>query len=255
MAEEKLDFWEHLDILRKCIIRSLIVVAICGLLAFYFKDFLFEVVLAPVHPDFVTYRLLNMDSFSIDLVNISLTEQFMIHVKTAFCFGFLIGSPFVLLVLYKFVSPALYMNERRYARLLVGTGYLMFFIGLLINYFFIFPLTLRFLGTYQVSDDVRNMLSLQSYVDTFLMMSFIFGVLFELPVISWLLALMGLLKTAWLKHYRRHAIVVIVVIAAVITPTGDAFTLTMVSLPIWLLYEMSVIVVHITNRFAITKSA
>ena len=128
----------------------------------------------------------------------------------------------------------------------VGAGYLMFMVGTLANYFFVFPLTVRFLGTYQVSEMVGNMLSLQSYVDTFLTMSVVFGIVFELPVLSWLLALFGLLRPEWMSRYRRHAIVAIVVVAAVVTPTGDAFTLLVVSLPIWLLYEASVWIVKMT---------
>jgi sec-independent protein translocase protein TatC len=123
----------------------------------------------------------------------------------------------------------------------------MFIIGLLVNYFLVFPLTVRFLGTYQVSSDVENLLSLQSYMDTLLMMSLVFGVVFEIPVISWLLAMFGLLKAEWMQRYRRHAIVVILIVAAVITPTADIFTLIIVSLPIWLLYEISIWIVKTTN--------
>ena len=124
----------------------------------------------------------------------------------------------------------------------------MFVLGLLVNYFIIFPLTVRFLGTYQVSLSVHNMLSLQSYIDTLLMMSLMFGILFEIPVISWLLALFGLLKAEWMQRYWRQALVAIVIVAAVITPTGDAFTLAIVSLPVWLLYEASILIVRAANR-------
>ncbi len=139
------------------------------------------------------------------------------------------------------------MNERHYAVRVVGGGYVMFIIGLLVNYFLIFPLSVRFLGTYHVSSDVENLLSLQSYMDTLLMMSLVFGVVFEIPVISWLLAMFGLLKAEWMQRYRRHAIVVILIVAAVITPTADIFTLIIVSLPIWLLYEISIWIVKTTN--------
>ena len=134
-----------------------------------------------------------------------------------------------------------------YAVRVVGSGYVMFIIGVLMNYFLIFPLTVRFLGTYQVSTDVENMLSLQSYMDTLLMMSLVFGIVFEIPVISWLLAVFGLLKAEWMQRYRRHAIVVILIVAAVITPTADIFTLIIVSLPIWMLYEISILIVKTTN--------
>ena len=126
----------------------------------------------------------------------------------------------------------------------------MFMVGLLVNYFIVFPLTLRFLATYSVSAEVGNMLSLQSYMDTLLMMSLTFGIVFEIPVLSWLLAVFGLLKAEWMRRYRKHAFVAVVIIAAVITPTSDAFTLAIVSLPIWLLYEASVLIVARTESAA-----
>ncbi len=125
---------------------------------------------------------------------------------------------------------------------MVGLSYLMFIVGTIVDYFIIFPLTVRFLGTYSVSEEVKNMLSLQSYMDTLLMMSLVFGIIFELPVISWLLAKFGIIKAQWMKKYRRHAIVAILIIAAVITPTADIFTLCIVSLPIWVLYEASILI-------------
>ena len=141
------------------------------------------------------------------------------------------------------MAPALYDNERKYATLLCASGYLMFMLGTALNYLLIFPLTLKFLGTYQVSEDVANMLTLQSYMDTLLMMSLVMGLIFELPVVSWLLGKMGLLKASMMRMWRKHAIVAILVIAAIITPTTDAFTLFIVALPIWLLYEVSIFIV------------
>ena len=234
--------------LRGCLVRIIVVTVVCGLAAFNFKETLFSIVLAPSRYSFVSYRLLHASPFHINLVNIGLTEQFMIHVKTAFSFGFLVASPYVLYALYRFIAPALYRRERHYAVRVVLGGYVMFVLGLLVNYFIIFPLTVRFLGTYQVSSSVHNMLSLQSYIDTLLMMSLMFGILFEIPVISWLLALFGLLKAEWMQRYWRQALVAIVIVAAVITPTGDAFTLAIVSLPIWLLYEASILIVRAANR-------
>ena len=248
MNDDNLTFWEHVDVLRGCLVRIIVVTVVCGLAAFNFKETLFSIVLAPSRYSFVSYRLLHASPFHINLVNIGLTEQFMIHVKTAFSFGFLVASPYVLYALYRFIAPALYRRERHYAVRVVLGGYVMFMLGLLVNYFIIFPLTVRFLGTYQVSSSVHNMLSLQSYIDTLLMMSLMFGILFEIPVISWLLALFGLLKAEWMQRYWRQALVAIVVIAAVITPTGDAFTLAIVSLPIWLLYEASILIVRAANR-------
>lgn len=247
-SNNELTFWEHLDVLRGSLIRIVLVSVITALVAFFFKDELFSIVLAPRSSNFFIYKLLGGEPFDIKLVNIGLTEQFMIHMKTAFCFGILVASPYILYLLYKFVSPALYQNERRYALRIVGGGYVMFIVGVLVNYCVIFPLTVRFLGNYQVSESVGNMLSLQSYMDTLMTMTFVFGVVFEIPVISWLLAMFGLLKDQWMRQYRKNAFVVILIIAAVITPTSDAFTMSIVALPIWLLYEVSIIIVAHTKR-------
>ena len=247
-SNNELTFWEHLDVLRGSLIRIVLVSVITALVAFCFKDELFSIVLAPRNSNFFIYKLLGGEPFDIKLVNIGLTEQFMIHMKTAFCFGILVASPYILYLLYKFVSPALYQNERRYAMRIVGGGYVMFMVGVLVNSCVIFPLTVRFLGNYQVSESVGNMLSLQSYMDTLMTMTFVFGVVFEIPIISWLLAMFGLLKAQWMRQYRKNAFVVILIIAAVITPTSDAFTMSIVALPIWLLYEVSIIIVAHTKR-------
>jgi sec-independent protein translocase protein TatC len=153
------------------------------------------------------------------------------------------GVAYVLYLLFHFVAPGLYAHERRYAVSAVGSGYLMFLMGVALNYFIIFPLTFRFLGTYQVSPDVPNRIALTSYVGMLLMLCLVMGVMFELPVLSWLLAKVGVLKADFMTRYRKHAIVVIVILAAVITPTGDAITMSVVALPIYLLYEVSVLVV------------
>ena len=236
-------FWDHLDELRSVIIRALVVTVVAAAVAFCLKDLLFEIVLAPRTSDFITFRLMGVEPFNIHLMNTGLTEQFMIHLKTAMYAGVLIASPYIIYLLFGFISPALYDNERRYATLLCTSGYLMFMLGTLLNYFLIFPLTVKFLGTYQVSEDVANMLTLQSYMDTLLIMSLVMGIIFELPVVSWLLGRMGLLNASMMRMWRKHAIVAILVIAAIITPTTDAFTLLIVALPIWLLYEASIFIV------------
>ena len=244
---QSLTFWDHLDELRAVLIRILVITALAAVAVFYLKDELFAIVLAPRSSDFITYRLMGIEPFSITLMNIGLTEQFMIHMRTAFYAGILVVSPYILYQLFRFVSPALYENERRYATTLVTSGYVMFMLGTALNYFLIFPLTVKFLGTYQVSDDVANMLTLQSYVDTLIMMNLVMGIVFELPVVSWLLAKMGLINAGLMSRWRRHAIVAILIVSAIITPTTDAFTLFVVALPIWLLYELSIGIVTLTK--------
>ena len=245
--EVTLTFWDHLDELRAVLIRILVITAIAVVAAFCLKEELFAVVLAPRSSDFITYRVMGVEPFCINLMNTGLTEQFMIHLRTALYAGVLVALPYIVYQLFRFVSPALYDHERRYATLLVGSGYMMFMMGTLLNYLLIFPLTVKFLGTYQVSPDVANMLTIQSYIDTLLMMNFVMGIVFELPVVCWLLGKMGLVTAQIMSQWRRHAVVVILIVAAIITPTTDAFTLFLVALPIWLLYEMSIWIVRITN--------
>ncbi len=253
-------FWEHLDALRGSLIRAVAVTVLCAFVAFFFKDVLFHVVLAPGDAGFVTYRLLDAvgricggpetvpEDFSVKLINTGLAGQFVIHMKTALYAGLFCASPYLLYLLFSFVSPALYESERRYAVRTVGTGYVMFLLGAALNYFLIFPLTFRFLGTYQVSWEVENTITLESYMDTLLMMTLMMGIVFEIPVLCWLLARFGWLTAPFMRRYRRHAIVLILVVAAVITPTSDVFTLLLVALPMWLLYEAGIQVVRITLK-------
>jgi len=243
MTSSQGTFWEHLNELRWVIIRSLLVMAAFAVVAFCLKDWLFDVVLAPCNSDFITFRLMEAEPFSISLMNTGLTEQFATHMRMAMYAGLLFGSPYILYQLFRFISPGLYDNERKAAVWVVGSSYVMFIVGTLINYFIIFPLTVRFLGTYQVSEEVANMLTLKSYTDTLISMSFLMGIVFELPIVCAILGKMGLLTGQLMRHYRRHAIVAILVVAAIITPTGDAFTLFAVSLPIWLLYEVSILII------------
>lgn len=243
-----MDFWDHLDELRSCLLKALAAVVLCAVAAFCCKELLFAIVMAPSRSDFVTYRLFTRltgvsSEFHIDLFNPELAQQFLVHMRVALWMGLLVVSPYVLYLLFHFVAPGLYAHERRYAVSAVGSGYLMFLMGVALNYFIIFPLTFRFLGTYQVSPDVPNRIALTSYVGMLLMLCLVMGVMFELPVLSWLLAKVGVLKAEFMTRYRKHAIVAIVILAAVITPTGDAITMSVVALPIYLLYEVSVLVV------------
>ena len=250
-------FWEHLDELRSALIRIVCAGLLCGVVAFVFKEWLFDFVLAPSKSDFITYRLLNnlssltgvvAEDFSVDLINTALAQQFIIHMKTAFMVGLLCASPYILYCIMHFIAPALYNTEKRLVFGVVGSGYAMFIVGMALCYMLIFPLTFRFLGTYQVSGDVVNMISLESYMSTLTGMSLMMGIVFELPIICWLMAKMGVLQASFMRNYRKHAIVAILVVAAIITPSSDVFTLALVTLPMYLLYEISIRVVSNTKR-------
>ena len=255
MQKTDMTFWEHLDVLRVAIVKIIAISVVFGVVAFFFKEQLFDVILAPKQSDFITYRVFNMisswvgggsEAFIVRLINTGLAQQFVIHMKTALCAGILCTSPYILYQLFRFVSPALYENERRYVMRVVGGGYAMFGIGVLVSYFLIFPLTFRFLGTYQVSRDVDNLITLDSYISTLMLMSLTMGLVFEIPILSWLFAKLGFLTDRFMRRYRKHAIIIILVVAAIITPTSDVFTLLLVACPMWLLYEMSILIVKNT---------
>lgn len=250
-------FWDHLDELRNILLKISLVAILCGIVSFIFKDFIFQIVFAPKNDDFITYKWLDKiggifsensnEGFAVSLINTGLAQQFVVHMKTAFCFGILCASPYILYQLFRFVSPALYEDERQYAVQVVGSGYIMFIIGVLFAYFLIFPLTFRFLGTYQVSNEVTNMISLDSYMSSLVLITISLGIIFELPVVSWLFAKMGFLSASFMKKYRKHAIVVILVLAAIITPS-DVFSCIAVAFPMYILYEASIVLVSFIER-------
>ena len=211
-----------------------------------------QVILAPCHGDFVLYRLFERitaavpwlpqfttEGFQVELINIKLASQFFIHMSSSFWLALVLSFPIVLYLLWTFIAPALYPREKRGVKTAFLIGCLMFFVGVAVGYFIVFPVTLRFLADYHISQLVPNQISLDSYMDTFLMLIFVMGVIFELPLLAWLLGSLGVLHRDFFKTYRRHAVVVLLVLAAIITPTGDPFTLSVVFLPIYLLFELS----------------
>ena len=258
MSEREVSsFWDHLDVLRKVLFRCLIAWTIGAMAAFCFKDILFRLLFAPSTDSFVSYRALAWlcaqtgwqslcpGSFQASFINTELAAQFMTHLKVALWAGLVVVSPYLIVQLYGFVAPALYDQEKRHAAPVIIWGSLLFILGVLMNYFIIFPFAFRFLNNYQVYTEVHNQISLSSYISNLLMLSLLMGILFEIPIVNYLLAKAGLLQADTLKKYRRHAIVGIAIVAAIITPTGDAVTLMLVTVPIYLLYEVSI---HIVSR-------
>ncbi len=256
MAEEKLQemsFWDHIDALRAVLVRIVVVLVVMALgLFFVMPDIFDSIILAPCHGDFVLYRLFqrmtsavpwlpqfSTEGFNVELINIKLASQFFIHMSTSFWLALVLTFPIVLYFLWTFVAPALYPKEKKGVKTAFLVGCLMFFLGVAVGYFVVFPVTLRFLADYHVSQMVPNQISLDSYMDTFLMLIFVMGVIFELPLVAWLLGVLGVLHRGFFRTYRRHAVVVLLMLAAIITPTGDPFTLMVVFLPIYLLYEVS----------------
>lgn len=241
-SEDK-TFWEHLDDLRALIVRILCVVGVAVVACFCFKETLFGVVLAPAHEDFFLYRLLSgitQPSLPSGLINTGLAGQLMTHFKVATGAGIVVSAPIIVYMMARYVAPALYPGERRALRLAFGWGTLLFLLGMFVAYSLVFPLAFQFLANYEVSGEVTNMFTLDSYIDNLLLLCLLMGVLFELPIVAIILGKLGIVTSALMKKYRRHAILAIVTVAAIITPTTDIFTLTLVSLPVYLLYEVSV---------------
>lgn len=257
MDDKSLTFWEHLDELRSVIVRIVACLFILSIVMFFFKDWLFGLVLAPAHNDFILYKLIDslaaignaqVDDFQSQLINTELTGQFMVHMQVAFYAAIIIGSPYILSQIFSYVAPALYANERKMLGIAITAGSVLFYIGVVLSYILIFPLSFRFLVMYQISTEVTNMIQLTSYIDTMMLLCLMMGILFELPLISILLAKFGFISARLMSQYRRHAVLAILVVAAIITPTTDIFTLVIVSLPIYILYEGSIICVRLLSK-------
>ena len=248
-----MSFWGHIDALRSVLVKIVVVLVVATIGLFCVMPDIFDsIIMAPCHGDFVLYRLFERitayfpwlpqfttDGFEVELINIRLASQFFIHMSSSFWLALVLTFPVLLFELWTFISPALYPNEKHGVKTAFLIGCLMFFLGVAVGYFIVFPVTLRFLADYHVSQIVPNQISLDSYMDTFLMLIFVMGVIFEMPLLAWLLGMLGVLKRKFFRTYRRHAVVFLLVLAAIITPTGDPFTLMIVFLPIYLLFEIS----------------
>jgi sec-independent protein translocase protein TatC len=257
MTEKEMSFWDHLEEFRWTIIRILITLVVLSLVGFIVVPRIFDsIILAPRSSDFITYRFFekagqyipflpdfSADSFNISLLNINMTTQFMTYISTSFAFAVLFSIPYIIYEVWRFISPALYENEAKGVKTAFVFGGVMFVIGCLVGYFLVFPLIFRFLITFELSDAIHNTISLDSYMNNFYMLILIMGIVFELPLICWLLSNLGLLYRSFFHKYRKHAVVGSLVAAALITPSGDPFSLIIVTLPLYFLWEVSALVV------------
>lgn len=230
--------------------RVLILVAVLGIGSFVAMPWVFDhIIMAPCSPSFPTYRLFDAiagavgadttEPFTIDIVSLELTSQIFVHLSAAAWTALIVGFPVIIYILWGFVAPGLYPHERRGAVRAFLAGNAMFYLGVAVAYFLVFPLTVRFLAGYTLSDTIRPIVSLESYMDNFFTMLLLMGAIFELPLLAWLLGKAGVLRRSFFKRYRRHAIVVLLILAALITPTGDPFTLFLVFIPVYALWEAS----------------
>lgn len=252
----EMSFLEHLEALRWHLMRAVIAIITLAIVLFFYREIVFDHFLfAPKHPDFWTYRMLCLLSDYLDmgdalcikelpfeLINTELSGQFTMHIWVSFVAGFILAAPYVLWEIWRFIKPALHEKERKYSKGVVFFSSLLFFAGVLFGYYVIVPLSINFLGSYQVSSDVKNMIAMDSFVSTVTTITFASGIVFELPIVIYFLTQIGLMTPQFMRTYRKHATVIILIVAAIITPSPDVTSQLLVAIPLYLLYELSIFV-------------
>jgi sec-independent protein translocase protein TatC len=250
----EMSFLEHLEELRWHIIRSALAITIFAVIAFILKDFIFNtIILNPRTPDFWTNRMfalladwsgteaLRINQKPLELISIKIAGQFMTHIWVSIIAGFIISSPVVFYEFWRFIKPALYDNEKKYAGGAVFFTSFLFMLGILFGYYLIVPLSIHFLGTYNVSGDVTNQINLRSYIGSVTSISLAAGVVFLIPIFSYFLSKVGILTPQFMKTYRKHSYVVMLLLSAIITPP-DVFSQIMVCFPLIFLYEIGILI-------------
>ncbi|MCU0473824.1 MAG: twin-arginine translocase subunit TatC [Bacteroidales bacterium] len=260
-GEGEMSFLEHLEELRWHIIRSLIAIVVMMIVAFVFKNVLFNnIVLAPKNPDFFTNRLfcefghylaqhinlqnpdiLCINTKPLNLISIKMAGQLTTHITVAMVAGLILAFPVIIREFWLFFKPALHSNEAKHARGAVLASSLLFFTGVLFGYFMLAPLSIHFLNSYQISSDVVNQINVRSYIGTLASLCLATGIVFELPIIAFFLTKIGIITPTFMRRYRKHAIVVIFILAAIITPP-DIFSQSLVAIPLLILYEVSIFI-------------
>ncbi|RYE11817.1 MAG: twin-arginine translocase subunit TatC [Sphingobacteriaceae bacterium] len=259
--EAEMSFFDHLDILRKHLIRSAIAIIVFMGLAFYFYDFIFDtVIMGPSKPDFWTYRMLCelgeylhrpgfcVNAIKIDLINTEMAGQFTLQLNSSLIIGITLGFPYLLYEIWLFIKPALHDKERKAASGFVLYASILFLIGVLFGYYVITPESISFLANYNVSSSIKNLISIDNYLSSVATLTLSTGLVFELPILIYILSTMGLLTAKFMRESRRYAIIIILIIAAVVTPTPDMLTMTVVSVPLFLLFEASIFVAAAVDK-------
>ncbi len=252
--QAEMSFLEHLEELRWHIVRSAAAIFILAIIAFIMKGFIFDtIILNPKTPDFWTNRMfgkladligsesLRINQTHLSLISIKMADQFMMHIMTSIIAGFILASPVVFYEFWRFIKPALYDKEKKHANGAVFFTSVLFMIGVLFGYFLIVPLSIHFLGSYSVSDEVVNQINTRSYISTVTSISLASGVVFLLPIFSYFLSKVGIVTPQFMKTYRKHAYVVMLLLSAVITPP-DIFSQIMVCFPLVFLYEIGIMI-------------
>ncbi len=250
----EMSFLDHLEALRWHLVRAAAFIILIALVAFFNKEIIFDgIILAPKNTDFITYRVLcslseryNLDmclqKVDFNVVNLNISGQFTTHMWIAFMAGFVLGFPYLIWEIWRFVKPALSAKEIKYSKGIVFFTSLLFLLGISFGYFIITPLSINFLGNYKVSEEIANSISMDSYINTVTVLSMSTGIVFELPMVVYFLSKLGILTPSFMRQYRKHAMVVNLIIAALITPSPDITSQLLVAIPLFLLYEISIYV-------------
>ena len=249
IVKKEMSFFDHIDELRKHLMKSMIAVIVLAIIAFIYMDFIFhEILMAPSRPDFFTFRILCqyfdfcVGNMNFTLMSRTMTGQFSMHIMTAIIAGLIAAFPFIVYQIWAFIAPALHEKERRNVKGVVFGVSILFFIGILFGYYIIAPLAINFLANYQLDPSIENNFDVSSYISTLSMMALGGGIIFQLPVVVYFLSLMGIMTPMVMRHYRRHAILVMAVIAAIVTPSPDMLSQMLMLIPMLLLYEGSIFV-------------
>lgn len=234
-----MSFWDHLEALRGTIWRSVLGVLLASAAFLCFPKALFKAVLWPTQASFPLYRLPGLD-FSMELINIELSAQFFVYLKVSVLCGLVVAFPYVIWEIWKFVAPALYENEKKAVRGAFSLSSALFYLGVAVGYFVVLPVCLMFFVNFSVSDAIVNTISLSSYMSLFTSMVFLIGILFEFPSVILALSSMGVISRSQLKSWRKYAFVVVLILAALITPS-DPFSMFVLAIPLYGLFELSVL--------------
>jgi len=253
--ESEMSFFDHIDVLRKHLLRALAVIFVLTLGAFYFTDFIFNtIIMGPKDPSFWTYRMLcklveKYPSLGADLcitridakiINTEMAGQFTLQLNSCVMVGIVLGIPYLLFEIWLFVKPALHDTERKSASGFVAFASFLFFLGILFGYYIICPLSINFLTNFTVSTEIENTFTIDSYLSSVMTLTLGSGIIFQLPVIIYILSKLGVMTPAFMRASRRYSTVLILIIAAIVTPTADPYTMLIVAMPLFLLYELSI---------------
>ncbi|MES2386528.1 MAG: twin-arginine translocase subunit TatC [Bacteroidota bacterium] len=261
LDEKEMTFIDHLEELRWHIIRSLAAILVFAVAAFCFKRFIFhDLILGPSRPDFWTYRMLCkaavllqspdlcVDKLDFIIQSRTMTGQFTTHITVSLVIGMILAFPYAFWEIWRFVKPGLYSNEKTNTQGAVFFVSLLFLLGVLFGYFVLTPFSINVLSNYKVDDSIQNEFDLASYISTVTMLVLSCAIMFQLPMVIYVLSKIGVVTPKFMRHFRRHAIVIILILAAVLTPSPDVLSQTMVAIPIYLLYEISIFVSAAVER-------